>query len=166
MALVPSVRSLVEELGVQQPLDNVRTVRHNLDDATQDTRFVLTLTALFSALAVLLAALGIYGAAGHTVGHRQQEIGLRMALGAQRATVLRMILRQILTLAGIGIAVGTVGALGVTRLLDGLLYGVTSWDPGTLASMSALMLLVAAAASLIPASRASRVDPVTTLREG
>jgi putative ABC transport system permease protein len=164
-ALVPAVRELVKELGIRRPLDNVRAVRRNIDDATEDTRFVLTLTGVFSGLAVLLAALGIYGVVSHLVGQRQHEIGVRMALGASRTSVRSMVMRQGLAVVAVGLGVGMALAWGVTRLIGSMLYGVSPTDPVTFAAVTGLLLAVAALACLIPATRATRVEPVTALRD-
>jgi putative ABC transport system permease protein len=163
--LIPVVRELVRELGIRRPLDNVRAVRRNIDDATEDSRFVLTLTGGFSALAVLLAALGIYGVVSHLVGQRQHEIGVRMALGAQRASVRAMVMRQGLAVVAGGVGLGTLLAWGVTRLIGSLLYDVSPTDPVTFAAVVGLLFAVAALACLLPAARATRVEPVTALRD-
>ena len=162
--LVPAARALVEELGVSRPLDNVRPVQKNITEATEDTRFVLWLTALFSGLAVLLASLGIYGVMSHLVGCRRREIGVRLALGSGQASVLTMVLSQGIKLALAGLAVGAVAALGATRLIQSLLFGVVAWDPTTFIGVTIVLLAVAIAACLLPALRASRVDPASALR--
>ena len=162
--LVPAARALVEELGVSRPLDNVRPVQKNITEATEDTRFVLWLTALFSGLAVLLASLGIYGVMSHLVGCRRREIGVRLALGSGQASVLTMVLSQGIKLALAGLAVGAVAALGATRLIQRLLFGVAAWDPTTFIGVTIVLLAVAIAACLLPALRASRVDPASALR--
>jgi putative ABC transport system permease protein len=122
------------------------------------------LSGFFAALALLLASIGLYGLMSYTVTRRTREIGVRVALGAQTGDVLRMVLRQGLLLACAGIAVGLAASLALTRLLRGLLFEVAPHDPATLFGVSLLLLAVALAASLIPARRAMKVDPMVTLR--
>jgi putative ABC transport system permease protein len=124
----------------------------------------MLLLSLFAAVALLLAVVGIYGVIGYSVSQRTQEIGIRMALGAQRAEVLRMIVGHAMTLAGAGIVAGAAGAWGLTRLMQKLLFGVTPSDPVTFAAVSAGLAVVAAIAASIPGLRATRVDPVIALR--
>jgi ABC-type antimicrobial peptide transport system permease subunit len=125
---------------------------------------------LFGLLAQLLAAVGLFGVLAHSVAQRFREIGIRMALGADRRDVLRMILRQGMTLALLGVAVGLAGAYGLTKYLEGrvnlseMLYGVKGFDPLTYGVIALLLMLVALAACLIPARRATRVDPLVALR--
>jgi putative ABC transport system permease protein len=120
--------------------------------------------AVFAALALLLAAVGIYGALSYSVSQRTREIGVRMALGAQTGDVLRMVLAQGLKITLGGIALGFVAALGLSRFISSLLYGVRASDPLTYASVALLLALVALVACFIPARRATKVDPVITLR--
>jgi len=125
-------------------------------------RQLVEMVALFAGTALLLAGLGIYGTISFLVHEQSREIAIRLALGAQRSNILRMVLRQGLTLAAAGAGVGLVGALIVSHLMAGLLYGVSPYDLSIFASVTA----VAIAASCVPALRAMRVDPVTTLRSG
>jgi len=122
------------------------------------------LSGLFGGLALLIAALGLYGVTSYTVNRRFTEIGIRMALGAQRAQVLRLVLRQSLTLTAIGIAIGLGAAAVVTRYVRGMLFGLTPLDPGTFIGVAILFAIVAAAAASIPAHRATTVDPLVALR--
>jgi putative ABC transport system permease protein len=115
---------------------------------------------------LLLAAIGIYGVVSYSVSLRQREIGIRMALGARQASVLRLVVRQGLQLALIGVAIGTGGALVLSRLLAGLLFGVSPSDPLTFASIAALLAATAMAASFVPARRAARIDPMRAFRAG
>jgi ABC-type antimicrobial peptide transport system permease subunit len=125
---------------------------------------MLLLIGVFGGAALLLATLGVYSVISFLVAQRRQEIGVRVALGAQSQDVLRLVLRQGATLALVGIAVGAVAALGLTRLIAGLLYGVSAADPLSFVAVIVLLTLVALLASLIPARRAARVDPMTVLR--
>jgi ABC-type antimicrobial peptide transport system permease subunit len=124
----------------------------------------MLLLALFAGMALLLAAVGIYGVISYAVTQRTQEIGIRMALGAQRSAVLTMVIRQAVMLAAIGIAVGAVGAFVLTGLMKNLLFGVLPSDPVTFAAVSALLGFVAVIAAMVPGLRATRVDPVVALR--
>jgi putative ABC transport system permease protein len=162
--LIPAMRNLVRRLDIDQPifqadtLENVRAASH----ASQ--RLASTLLGCFAGVAVLLAAIGIYGIIAYSAGQRTREFGIRMSLGAKRLDVLRLVVRQGLVLAGIGIAAGLAGAFALTRLLSSLLYGVNATDPLTFAGVTVLLAVIAAAASFLPAWRATRVDPVIALR--
>jgi ABC-type antimicrobial peptide transport system permease subunit len=127
-------------------------------------RLVTRLLGLFSGLALSLASLGIYGVIAYSVVQRRQEIGIRMAIGAQRSQVLRLVMASGLKLVAVGIALGLAGALALTRFLQSLLFGVTAHDPVAFVTNAALLLAVAAAACALPALRASRVDPMRVLR--
>ena len=127
-------------------------------------RFQTGLLGLFAVIALVLACVGIYGVMHYSVAQRTHEIGIRMALGARSGDVLRMVIRQGLTLALTGLAVGLAGAWWLTRILSTLLYGVTPADPPTFLSVSFLLVVVAALASSIPAWRAAKVDPLQALR--
>jgi putative ABC transport system permease protein len=162
--LVPAIREAAAELGSGRPIRNVRTIAGYVAEATRETRFVLSTIGVFSGFAVFLAALGVYGVMSQLVSQRRREIGLRMALGARRRDVLRMVLGQGLVLALAGLAAGLAGALALTRVLEGFLFGVTTSDPATFVAVAAFLLLAASAACLLPAARASRVEPATALR--
>jgi ABC-type antimicrobial peptide transport system permease subunit len=142
-----------------EPLTSVR------DRSVGDRRFTVVLLGGFAVLGLVLAAMGIYGVLAYAVARRTREIGVRMALGAPRQRVVRMVLGDSLTPVLAGAGVGVVGALAVTRLMRALLYGVTATDPLTYAIVVAVLVGVAVLASLIPASRAARVDPIVALRE-
>jgi ABC-type antimicrobial peptide transport system permease subunit len=122
------------------------------------------LLGLFGAMGLVLGALGIYGVLAYLVSQRTREIGVRIALGAQRQDVLGMVVGSGLRLAGLGVAIGFVGALALTRLMQGVLYGVTTYDPLTFAAVAVGLVAVAAFASWLPALRATRVDPLEALR--
>jgi len=153
-----------------QSMDNsvakfvVTTVEKQLSEDSAERRFQTSLIGLFSVAALLLAAIGIYGLMHYFVEQRRNEIGLRMALGARYGNVVALVMRQGLTLAGFGVAVGSLAALGITRLLSGLLYGVSSNDPLTFVAAPLILLGAAALACWIPARDAARIDPVVALR--
>ena len=134
-------------------------------DSIRRPRLLAQLLGGFAGLALLLAAIGTYGVLSYMVTERRREIGIRMALGAERGSVLGQVLKQGLLLAGIGVAAGLVGALGLTRLVTSLLFGVQPTDPLTISAVVGTIAVVAAAASLVPAWRASRVDPIVVLRD-
>lgn len=135
-----------------------------VDRATGESRFYLTLLGAFASVALMLAGLGIYGVMSHSVSQRKREIGIRMALGARVQDVLRLVVSQGMILAFAGVAAGLAGALALTRLMSGLLYGTRPTDPATFVAVVLLLSAVAAAASYVPARRAARVDPVVALR--
>ena len=132
--------------------------------ANSQARFSAALLAAFAVVALIMSAVGIYGVMTYAVARRRHEIGVRMALGAQQTSILRMVLGQGLWLALIGVALGIAGALGVTRVLSSMLFGVKPTDPWTFAGVSLGLLAVALLASYIPARRAMRVDPMVALR--
>jgi putative ABC transport system permease protein len=136
---------------------------HVLASVRQE-RLVAMLSGFFGALALVIAALGLYGVTSYTVNRRVTEIGIRRALGAQRAPVLGLVLGQSLTLTGVGIGLGVAGAAAVTRSLRGLLFGLTPLDPATFIGVAALFAIVAPLAALLPAHRATRFDPLVALR--
>ena len=164
MALLPAVKAQIARLDPAQPVTKVRTLEQVLERSAGPQRLAAQLLAGFAAAALLLAALGIYGVVSYAVSRREREIGVRMALGAQARDVLRMILREGLRLSLLGVVCGIVAALGLARLLAGFLYGVSATDPITYAAVAVSLALVAALASLLPARRATRVDPVVSLR--
>jgi ABC-type antimicrobial peptide transport system permease subunit len=129
-----------------------------------ERRFLLLLVSLFALAALLLAAVGLYGVVAFFVTLRTQEIGVRMAIGAQRSDVLRLVLGEAARMASFGLIIGIVASLAITRLLSSLLFGVSATDPLTFVGVAALLSIVALAASWVPAYRAMRVDPVSALR--
>lgn len=165
-ALIPALRSEIWAVDRDIPLDDLRPMTDIVGASLARPRFVGMLLGLFAAAAMLLAAMGIYGLLAYTVAQRTPEIGIRMALGAPRAAVIRTIVLQGLALAMVGIGIGAAGAVGVTRFLEGMLFGVTPTDPRIFAAVAGLLTIVAALAAYIPARTASRVDPVIALRQG
>jgi predicted permease len=163
-ALVPAIEKIVRQFDPDLPLIDVRTEREQIDATMQTERAFATLTVSFGVLALALACVGIYGIMAYTVSQRRNEIGIRMALGAQPAQVRSMILGESTWLAGWGIAVGVVAALGLTQLVKSMLYGIQPHDPMTMIGGVLILLIVALAASWIPARRAARVQPMEALR--
>jgi putative ABC transport system permease protein len=163
-AIVSNLRQIVRSLDPEVPLFQVRTMQDVLSESVAPRRFNMLLLAAFAGLALLLASIGIYGVMSYSVSQYTHEIGIRIALGASAANVLRLIVREGMTLVLIGLAVGATGALALTRVMSSLLFDVKPWDPLTFASVSLLLAAVAFAASYIPARRATRVDPMFALR--
>jgi putative ABC transport system permease protein len=163
-AFVPTLRQLVWAMDRDLPLENVRTMDEILGETMADSRFNTVLLSLFAVVALLLAAIGIYGVLAYTVAQRTGEIGIRMALGAQRASVLRLVVGNGLALALIGVVVGGAAAFFATRALARLVFGVSTTDPVVFGGVALVLPAVAAAAAAIPALRASRVDPIVALR--
>lgn len=140
------------------------TLSDRLDRFNAQRRFQTSLLSGFALVALLLAAVGIYGLVRYSIATRRREIGIRIAIGAQRHDILRMILREGLTLNLVGLAFGLAGAVALSKLLSGLVFGVATTDPATFLAVSALLTAVATAASYLPAHRAARIDPVTALK--
>jgi putative ABC transport system permease protein len=164
LSLVPAVRQAVREVDPYQPLATIRTMDEVLARVTAQRRIGMILLTAFAALALLLAALGIYGVLSYFVVQHTPEIGVRMALGAQKRDVLRLVLRKGMTLALAGILIGLAGAFALTRLMKSLLFGVSAFDPLTFAGVAILLAVVALLACYIPARRAMKVDPMVALR--
>jgi predicted permease len=165
--LIPAIKATVYQAGSEQPVYHVQTMRQIVADSMSEQRFPMILLGTFAGLALLLAAVGIYGMISYSVTQRVQEIGIRMALGADKGNVLRLFIGRELRLVLAGIAAGIAGALILTRTLSSLshlLYGIAANDPLTFATMSLILIGVAALASYIPARRAVKVDPVVALR--
>jgi predicted permease len=162
--MAPAVRRELRAIDPDQPVSDVRTMTQVMSDTVGRPRFNTLLLGLFAAMATLLAAVGIFGVMNYSVTLRTREIGLRMALGAPQSQVLKLILKQGLVLTLIGIAVGLIGALTLTRVLSGLLFGVGSTDPATFTAIVLLLTFVSMIACYIPARRATRVDPLIALK--
>jgi predicted lysophospholipase L1 biosynthesis ABC-type transport system permease subunit len=163
--LAASAREAVWRLDCSLPLASLRSMDEALAGSTARPRFLTLLLGVFAALALTLAAVGTYGVMSYTVAQRQRELGIRIAIGAERGTVLALVLRQGLVLAGAGLALGIAGAWALTGLLESLLFQVRSRDVGTFVVVPLLLTGVALLACWIPAMRATRVEPVTVLRE-
>ena len=163
-AFVSAVRASVLAVDKDQPVTAVRSMEEVLETAASEPRFATSLFGVLSGIALVLAIVGIYGVIAYSVAERTQEMGIRMALGAEHTSILRLVLRQGLALALSGVALGLAASLMLTRLLETLLYHVSVTDPLTFAGSAVLFTVVAALASYVPAQRATRVDPVVALR--
>lgn len=164
MAMAETVRKSVLDMDADQPVANIRTLEETLARSLGHQRFILVVLSGFAGTALLLAAIGLYGVIAYTVTQRTREIGIRMALGANRRDVLHLVVRQGMRLVFIGLAIGLVGALGLMRVLVDMLYGVKPTDPATLAGVSVVLLCVAFLACWLPARRAMGVQPLEALR--
>jgi ABC-type antimicrobial peptide transport system permease subunit len=162
-AISAQVRTQIQSVDPELPVFHAQTLDDVLSSSLSVRRFSMEMVALFAATALLLAGLGIYGTISYLVNEQSREIAIRFALGAQRPDILRMVLRQGLTLAAAGAGAGLAGALILSHLMAGLLYGVSPYDLSTFAGVTLVLTAVALAASYIPALRAMRVDPIATL---
>ena len=163
-ALAPTVRSAVAEIDPAQPIYDMETLDQLVAKSLSQRRFTLTLMLMFGVTALILSASGIYGVMAFAVTQRTQEIGIRMALGARAADVLRMVVRSGMLLALLGVVAGLIGAFALTRLMSTLLFGVSPTDLLTFGLVTAGLLMVALLACYIPARRATKVDPLIALR--
>jgi putative ABC transport system permease protein len=166
LALAGQVRDVIHSIDRNLPISDIRTMEDVTAAALSQPRFVTFLLALFAGTALTLAAIGIYGTISLLVAERTQEMGIRLALGADRPAILKLVLGQGMLLTAIGLAIGLAGAVLLTRTLSGLIYGVGTLDPLTFAAVPALLCVVALLACVLPARRAASVDPITTLRQG
>jgi putative ABC transport system permease protein len=162
---INAMRSVVRSVDPNQPISMVRTMDELLEQSVGQRKLSMLLLSLFSGIALLLASVGIYGVMSYSVAQRAREIGVRIALGAERRDVLRMVLRQGMRLALAGVGIGLVAALVLTRVIASQLYEVRATDPATFVLVAGLLTAVALAANLIPALRATRVDPAVVLRD-
>jgi len=163
-ALIASATREAQAMDSELPVFNIKTMDEIAAESVARQRFSMMLLAIFAAVALVLAAVGIYGVMSYSVTQRRNEIGIRMALGAQRRDVLKLTVGQGLKLVLVGVAVGLVGAFVLTRLMVSLLFGVGATDPATFIAISVILVGVALFASYIPARRATRVDPLVALR--
>jgi putative ABC transport system permease protein len=162
--LAGRVRRAARDIDAGATIDAVATMEQLVTNSISRPRLYAVLLGLFAAVALTLAAIGLYGMMSHAVGQRTRELGIRVALGAQRSTVMSAILRQSAVMTGAGIAVGLAGAAMLTPLLDRLLYGVAPLNPSTYVAVVLTFLAVATVASMVPARRAAAVDPLVALR--
>jgi putative ABC transport system permease protein len=154
----------IRGLDPNRPIDHVRTLEEIRDDAIAPQRLNATLIGLFSVLALAIATVGIAGVLAFSVSQRTNELGIRLALGAERGAILRMILGEGAAMAAIGLVLGGIAAIPLSNLMSGLLFGVQPADPPTIAMAAGLMIVVALTAAWIPARRATAVDPMIALR--
>lgn len=162
--LVGPIRAAVRSLDPDQPIAQIATLEQLMEDAVGQRRFSTVLLGLFAGIALLLASIGIYGVVSFDVAQRSQEMGVRMALGAERGTVLLLVMGRGMRLVLIGVGIGVLGALSLSRVIASQLYGIQSTDPVTFLAVAALLTGVAVVATLLPALRATRVDPTIALR--
>jgi predicted permease len=164
IVLAPRIRQALREVDPNLPVVKIDTVDEQLADVLIQERVIATLSAFFGAMALLLACLGLYGVVSYSVGRRTSEIGIRIALGATRPKVLGLVVGESLWMVGAGLAIGILVTIAAARLISARLFGVSATDPLTIGSATLLLMLVAIAAAVVPARRASRVDPMVTLR--
>src|SRR5208283_2901732 len=162
--LIPAVKAAIEEVNPDVSLE-ITTFSRQVDESLVRERLLATLSGFFGALALLLATVGLYGVMSYNVARRRNEIGIRMALGAEQSRVLRMVLKEVAILIGVGLAIGLGAAIGTTRFVESFLYGMKPNDPWTLTLAAAILAAVAALAGFLPARRASRLDPMTALHD-
>ena len=163
-ALANAARNVISALDPEQPVADVRTMENLIGTSVARSRFNTLLLTIFAVVALLLAGLGIYGVMAYSVAQRMREIGVRMALGARKSDVLRLVVRRGMMLALSGVALGVVASFALTRLMETLLFNVSATDPLTFAGIPLLLVFVALLACLIPARRAAKVDPMVALR--
>jgi putative ABC transport system permease protein len=164
LSIVPAARSELRQLDANEPMANVASVDEILSDSFSRSRFTMIVLGLFAIVALMLAAVGIYGVVAYTVAQRTNEIGIRVAMGAQRRDVLRLVLGHGSRLILLGVTLGVAAGLGITRLMTGLLFGISATDPLTFAGVALLLTAVALVGCYVPARRAMRVDPLVALR--
>jgi len=163
-SIISAVRAQIAAVDPDQPVTKIQTVDEIMDSSRSQPRFTLLLLGAFSATALALAVIGIYGVLSYSVAQRQQEFGIRLALGAEQADLLRLVVRQGAVLAIIGIVIGLLAALLLTRLMSTMLYKVGALDLTTFVLAPSVFLLIALLASYLPARRATKVDPIEALR--
>ncbi|HSF23109.1 MAG TPA: FtsX-like permease family protein, partial [Blastocatellia bacterium] len=164
LRMAPSVRNEILAVDKAQPVYDVKSMAQIMDDSVSQPRLYMALLAIFAAIALVLAGVGIYGVMNYSVNQRKHEIGIRMAIGAQPSQILNMIVAQGMLLAAIGGAIGIVAALFLSRIVEMLLFSVSGRDPMTFVVLPIVLVLVALVSSYFPARRATRVDPMIALR--
>jgi putative ABC transport system permease protein len=163
-SLTGAVREELKKIDKAQPISRISTMEQLLSDSLSQKRFYTLLLSVFSIIALVMAAVGIYGVMMYSVTRRTQEIGIRMALGAQPKDVLRLVMSQNLILVLIGALIGLMGAFALTRLLSSLLYEITATDPSTFAVVVVTLMATALIAGYLPARKATKIDPLSALR--
>jgi len=164
LSLVPAIRHQVAQLDPDQPVASIQTMTARVDASVAQRRMQMNVLGSFAAMAILIAVVGIYGVMSYTVAQRSREIGIRLALGAARRDVVAVVMRQGMTMVAAGLVAGLAGALAITRVMRSLLFGVSPTDPLVFTAIVVLLAATAAAATYVPARRASRLDPLTMLR--
>jgi ABC-type antimicrobial peptide transport system permease subunit len=162
--LIPGVKSAIGAVNPEVSI-GFQTLAAKVDDSIEQEKLLATLSGFFGLLGLILASIGSYGVMSYNVARRRNEIGIRIALGAQRSRVLAMVLSEIALLSGIGLSIGLVGALTTTRFVSSFLYGLKPNDPGTLFTAAVVLAAVTLAAGYLPARRAARLDPMVAIRE-
>jgi putative ABC transport system permease protein len=164
LSVAATVRRTVWEIDKDQPVSDMRSMEEIVSESVARQRFSMMLLGIFAGLALLLAAVGIYGVLSYSVAQRTHEIGIRMALGAQRRDVLKLTVGQGLRLVFVGLVIGLIAAFVLTRVMSSLLFGVSATDPTTFVAISLILIGVALLASYIPALRATKIEPMVALR--
>jgi predicted permease len=164
IGFVAPIKGEIQAIDKDQPLANVRTLAWRLDESLAPRRFNMLLLSIFAVTALVLGSVGVYGVMSYMVAERTHEIGIRLALGAGPLRVIRLVLRRCLSLTVWGISIGLAAALALTRVMSGLLYGVSPTDVATFVAAALILTAVAFAAAVLPARRATRVDPISALR--
>jgi predicted permease len=162
--VIPAVRRVLAEVNSDLPIDDVVSLQDHVSRSLVQQKLIAQLASFFGLLALMLASIGLYGVLSYSVARRRNEIGIRMALGASPLDVMKMVLRSGMTLTIVGVVLGVLGAIALTRLVSALLFGVTATDSTTFIAVSLALLIVAFGACYIPARRATRVDPLIALR--
>jgi putative ABC transport system permease protein len=165
-SLAASIRAEMRTVDPEIPLARINTIEQLVEESVAQPKFRTFLVGVFSAVAMMLAAIGIYGVVAYSVAQRTHEIGIRMALGALPADVMRLVVRQGMSLTLAGVVIGLVGAFALTRVMSNLLFGVGANDPATFIAISLLLILVSFLACYLPARRAARLDPMVALARG
>jgi putative ABC transport system permease protein len=165
LALANTVRRVVHDVDPNQPVVKIRTMDENIADSLSQPRFRTILLTIFAGIALILAAIGIFSVMAYSVAQRTREIGVRIAMGASRRQIFRLILEYSIRLTVIGLVIGMIATLVLTRYVSSFLFHVASYDPITLIGMSLVIMLIAMSASYLPAYRATRVNPITALRQ-
>ena len=163
-SVIADIRSSIREVAPAQPVADVRTIEAIVRAALREKTLVTSVLSAFSAVALFLTAVGIYGVVASTVSSRAHELGVRMALGARPASVVWLVVRQMMLVAGLSVAAGLATAAASTRLLSSQLYGVTAMDAAAFVTASVVVVMMTAAAAWLPARRAARIDPLNALR--